>query len=74
MPRNKPFHEEDNSHLESNTEYHRRIQSRMDEDSWQGVDTVGARHPERAIVHDMTRPDEQEPPHIYNWGPRKAGY
>jgi hypothetical protein len=65
---------DDNTHLESNSEYHSRVQRRMDEDSFQGVDTVGARFPERAIVHDMTGPDDKEPPHVYNWGPKKAGY
>lgn len=66
-------HFEDNTHPESSSEHQRRIHRRMDEDSWQGTDTVGAEFPRRGIVHDMTRPDEKEPPHIYDWGPRKAG-
>lgn len=68
----QPNFDED-SHLESNGEYHRRVQRRMEEDAFQGVDTVGARFPERAIVHEMTPPSEQEPPHVYNWGKRKDG-
>ena len=55
----------DEGHEESREDYHRRVQDQMDEDSWIGRSTVSADFPERAIVHDITPPDEQEPPHIY---------
>lgn len=70
MPRSTFF---DEGHLESDAEYHRRVQHRMSEDDWQGVDTVGAKFPERAIVHDVTSPEDREPPHVYDWGKRKDG-
>lgn len=59
----------DDGHPESDAEYHRRVQDQMDEDSWAGRSTVGAKFPERGIVHEPY--DDAAPPHIYKW---KRGY
>jgi hypothetical protein len=65
-----PFKE--TTHEETTPEFHQRVQERMDTDSWIGRDTVACDFPERAIVHDITPPEDREPPHVFNYGKRRG--
>lgn len=50
-------------HEESASDFHRRVQDQIDEDSWIGRSTVAANFPERAIVHDIGL--DEGKPHVY---------
>jgi len=55
---------------ESAPEFHRRLQDRLDKDSWMGISTVGAEFPQREV--NITVEDEEAPP-IYRNGRVRYG-
>jgi len=47
---------------ETDREFARRVRHEIDQDSWHGTDRIGARFPEKAIIHDIPA---DETVHIY---------
>lgn len=62
----RSIHFNENTHEESNHEFHRRVQDQMDRDSWVGRDDVGCDFPDKGIVHEIGPADGQD--HIYKIG------